>query len=368
MKITFVLPYISMTGGVRVAVTYADRLRKRGHQVHIVHKPFPATPMRAQISSLIKGRSTLSNEKCKISDFGIADIPNTLIRHPGPIVDTDLPNADVVVATWWETVEWVANLSNEKGVKVHFVQHHEVFDYLPVERVKAAYRLPMYRIAVAQWLVDVLTQDYKCRHVDLVPNAIDHRRFVTTPRAKGQVPTVGLFYALPYWKGCETSIAAYQLAKQRIPNLQLVAFGALKPSAHLKLPSDVAYHCRPQSNDLPQIYAQCDAWLFASRVEGFGLPILEAMACRTPVIATMTGAAPELLSKGGGVLLDNPEDIQGMASAIESICHLSDEQWQEMSNIAYAVATRYTLDDATSLFERALESAVVHHQESRCGI
>lgn len=367
MRITFVLPCISLTGGVRVVINYADRLRKRGHQVHIMHKPFPPVSLRSQLSAFVKRQSTLSSEKCKLSDLGALDLPNTLVRHSGPIADSDVPDADVVVATWWETVEWVATLSPEKGSKVHFVQHHETFNYLPTERVKAAYRLPMYRIAVSQWLVDLLRSNYSAHDVALVPNALDNRQFEVPPRQKNSKPTVGVFYALPYWKGCDVAIAAFQLAKQKIPDLRLVAFGAIKPSPGLKLPSGVEYYHRPTPKCLANLYARCDAWLFASRSEGFGLPLLEAMTCRTPVIATMAGAAPELLQQGGGILVE-PDDIQGMASAIEVISQMSNEQWQDMSAIAYATATQYTLDDATSLFERALESAIVHQQESICGI
>lgn len=367
MKVTFVLPCISMTGGVRVVVAYADRLRKRGHQVHVIHKPYPTIPLRSRVSALLKGQGNIPSEECRISDFGVTDLPSTTVRHAGPIVDADVPDADVVVATWWETAEWVASLSPEKGAKVHFVQHHEVFDYLPTARVRAAYKLPMYRIVVAQWLVDVLAKEYGCREVSLVPNGIEIRRFDAPPRQKNAIPTVGFFYALPHWKGCDVSIAAFQLAAERVPNLRLISFGALPPSRDLSLPAGTKYYRRPVPELLPKLYAQCDAWLFASRSEGFGLPLLEAMACRTPVIATTAGAAPELLQQGGGILVEK-EDSQGMASAIEKISQLSEGQWQAMSDAAYAVATRYTLDDATILFERALESAIVRQRESICGI
>ena len=71
------------------------------------------------------------------------------------------------------------------------------------------------------------------------------------------------------------------------------------------------------------------------------------------MIATPTGAAPELTAPGGGQLVAM-EDAADMAGAIERIVNLTDEQWRAMSDIAYHTASRYTWDDATVLFEAAL--------------
>src|SRR5213076_2618834 len=106
----------------------------------------------------------------------------------------------------------------------------------------------------------------------------------------------------------------------------------------LKLPRDFELSIQPKQEKLREIYAKADAWLFASRSEGFGLPILEAMACRTPVIATPAGAAPELLASGGGVLVP-PENPAAIAQAIEQICAMDNSSWRAMSDKALSTAT-----------------------------
>lgn len=55
--------------------------------------------------------------------------------------------------------------------------------------------------------------------------------------------------------------------------------------------------------DLWALYAVADCFLHTSKAEGLGLPVLEAMACGIPVVATDTGAIHELLSDGRGVLV-----------------------------------------------------------------
>lgn len=357
MKITFVMADgFNFSGGTRVIATYARFLRDRGHEVSVVGCPIRAPGWREQLRGVIKGKGWQSTPKRRPSHFDNLGVPYSIVDRFRPIVDSDLPDADVVIATWWETAEWVAGLSAAKGAKVYFVQHHEVFDYLPTDRVAASYSLPLHKIAVAQWLVDVMRTQYNDPYASLVPNSVDLKQFNAPPRGKQSTPTVGVVYSAAHWKGCDISFEAFKRAAERVPNLRLLAFGH-NPIPALPLPAGTEYVTDPSQNQLATLYARCDAWLFASRSEGFGLPPLEAMACRTPVIGTPAGAAPELLADGAGLLV-KPEDPEDMARAIEQICALSEAEWQQMSDKAYARAIGYTWDDATTLFEAALQTAI----------
>ena len=90
------------------------------------------------------------------------------------------------------------------------------------------------------------------------------------------------------------------------------------------------------------------------------------MACRTPVIATPTGAAPELVAHGGGMLVAH-EDPSGMAHAIETICKLPDAQWREMSDFAGSTAARSSWDESARLFEAALKNAIERTRRLKAG-
>jgi len=69
--------------------------------------------------------------------------------------------------------------------------------------------------------------------------------------------------------------------------------------------------------DLSAFYSGAAAFVYPSLFEGFGLPILEAMACGAPVVASNRAAMPELLGDAG--LLVDPEDVQTMADSIAQI-------------------------------------------------
>jgi glycosyltransferase involved in cell wall biosynthesis len=74
-------------------------------------------------------------------------------------------------------------------------------------------------------------------------------------------------------------------------------------------------------NSLIQLYNGAGLLVIPSFYEGFGLPVLEAMACQVPVIAADRGSLPEVVGDAG--LLINPEDPDELAAAIERL--LNDE-------------------------------------------
>jgi glycosyltransferase involved in cell wall biosynthesis len=363
VKITFVIPQDSLAGGIRVVSIYAAQLQYQGHEVMVVTAPPPPLSLRQRLKALLPlGKAPKNSLVEHRSYFADANIPVHTLAHSGSLTDRDLPDADVVIATWWETAEWIAPLSAAKGAKVYFIQHYEVFDYLPKHRVEATYRLPFYQITVAKWIVEILRDRYApsyspAQQISLVSNGVDLQQFCSPTRHKASVPTVGLIYTATPWKGVDIALQAFQYALQFLPNLRLVAFGMEHPVAHLPLPDDVHYVFQPAQDCIKDIYAQCDVWLFSSHTEGFGLPILEAMACRTPVIAAPAGAAPELLSGGGGIVLEHNDPVL-MAQAIQKICALENTQWQQLSEQAYQTACQNSWEKATQDFEAALVRAI----------
>jgi len=73
--------------------------------------------------------------------------------------------------------------------------------------------------------------------------------------------------------------------------------------------------------DLPAIYSAADLFVFPSLYEGFGLPVLEAMACGTPVVCSNTSSLPEVA--GDAAILVDPTDVRALAGAMERV--LTDE-------------------------------------------
>jgi glycosyltransferase involved in cell wall biosynthesis len=92
-------------------------------------------------------------------------------------------------------------------------------------------------------------------------------------------------------------------------------------------------------SQLLTLYRGAAALVYPSRYEGFGLPVLEAMACGTPVIASRAASIPEVLGDAG-VLLD-PDDEPGWADAIAAVVN---DEWQKgrMRKAGLARAKEFT--------------------------
>lgn len=83
---------------------------------------------------------------------------------------------------------------------------------------------------------------------------------------------------------------------------------------------DAVVRLGPVSEDLLHtLYRRATALVYPSRYEGFGLPVLEAMASGTPVIASRAGSIPEVLG-AAGILLD-PDDTNGWTAAIARVAN-----------------------------------------------
>jgi glycosyltransferase involved in cell wall biosynthesis len=69
--------------------------------------------------------------------------------------------------------------------------------------------------------------------------------------------------------------------------------------------------------DLPALYAAATVFVYPSLYEGFGFPVLEAMAAGTPVVSSNAASLPEIVGQAG--LLVSPYDVDGLSQAIKSV-------------------------------------------------
>jgi glycosyltransferase involved in cell wall biosynthesis len=93
--------------------------------------------------------------------------------------------------------------------------------------------------------------------------------------------------------------------------------GFFRRLRELGLEDEVIFPGFVPDDDLPPLYSAADLFVFPSLYEGFGLPVLEAMACGTPVVTSNASSLPEVV--GDAALLVDPNDVQALIRAMSAV-------------------------------------------------
>lgn len=182
----------------------------------------------------------------------------------------------------------------------------------------------------------VQTLGIPAERVHVIYNAVDsHMRPAADESAvEGIKESYGLtgdfvlfFGGFDVRKNVEAVIRAFHAARSSFPRpCQLVIAGALNLVGHplypdprplirkLGLESEVIVTGRISEEEKPLLYSAATAFVFPSLYEGFGMPVLEAMACGTPVITSNVSSLPEVA--GDAALLVDPTSVDAIAAAM----------------------------------------------------
>jgi glycosyltransferase involved in cell wall biosynthesis len=164
-------------------------------------------------------------------------------------------------------------------------------------------------------------------------------------------------------KNLNRLVQAVCLLRQKDPELSLVIVGHagwlyqdfFQELEKLEDPRAVLLSGYVPDADLPAVLTGATAYVLASFYEGFGLPILEAMACGTPVVCSNTSSMPEL--GGEAARYFNPHDLQDMVTAISAVLEDA-ELREEMRQLGFEQAARFswarTARETLTVYERLL--------------
>ncbi len=344
MRITFLVPGRGVVGRIKVMGEYAGRLRARGHEVRVLYRR-PARTLTALVRRWLSRRPSDA-----LDDSGC---PLTPVRAFEPAV---VPDGEVLVATGLSTVRAAAALPAGKGRLVHLVQGTACLESAPDE-ARAVLALPAHRVAVSDYVAARLRDRFGVEAA-VVPNGVDHSQLYPDARRPGQRRTVGMHYAPGPEKGTDDGFEAIRRVRDQWPDVRLVLFGAEKPR---RPPPRTEVFVRPKTSRLRSIYAGCDVWLAPSHAEGFGLPVLEAMACQAVPVATRAGGHEtiledevsgflvpvgdvETMAKRIGLLVDDESVLRTMAQAAHQRSRLFD--WDTSAERLDALLAQWVDEDA----------------------
>jgi glycosyltransferase involved in cell wall biosynthesis len=224
-----------------------------------------------------------------------------------------LPEADVVVATAWQSAPIVAAAPARCGTKFYLVQHYESLYHGEPAAVDATYRLPLAKVVISTWLRDVMRERFDSDAevlVTPVDRALFHRVPVEVTTSRPRVLMLHHEYA---WKGVADGLAAVARVKAQVPGLWLVGFGVKPPRE--RLPYD-EFHANPPQAALAALYSGCEVYLCPSWDEGLGMPPMEAMACGAALVTYDNGGCRDYARDGETALVAPRRDTAALAAAL----------------------------------------------------
>lgn len=346
MRLHYLLEGTELFGGTKVALHQASLLARRGHRVTLWSKgPRP----------------------------GWFDVPEDF-REVSSFDGLALPRGEAVIATYWTTL---APAAASGARAVHYCQGyegsytHNQDDHAAIEE---AYRLPLPAMAVAPHLVQMLEERFG-RHGRVVTQPLGPEFHLPgrfwVPRRRRPRKRPRVLVISPWeidWKGVETALRAVRILDRRgaaetsgaeggdhAVELVRVSQWPL-PDEELALRAPDQVHVAIDPTEVASLLSGVDLLLAPSwEQEGFGLPVLEAMARGVPVVAS--DIPPFRWFAGTAASLVPPRDPEALAAAAAEL--LDDPRlWRRRRRAGLAAARRFTERRAAKDAEAFLRSAL----------
>jgi glycosyltransferase involved in cell wall biosynthesis len=345
MKINIILPEFGLSGGVMVALRYAKALSRFGHDVVCYAKKLPyLRPKRIKDVAHIVHR-IVSNYDV---DIALKQYGPFMYKTPLFVNNKTIRDADITIATAWCTALDVYKLSIKKGEKVYFIQGHEIWD--DKEKGILSYKCPMNHIVIAKWIDDILVNDYGCKPGVIINNGVDLKLFKQDLSKRNKVTTIAMMHHFLEIKGIPDGLRVLDQVHMKFPDIKIIMFGK---NEFINRPDYIEYFKNPVRDEIASIYQQSDIFVCPARAEGWGLTIVEAMACGCAVAGTKTGALLEIGNNGENSLISEPGIPEDLFANVERLI-LEEKLRKKIGKNAIKSVQRFGWDKSYQKFEKTL--------------
>jgi glycosyltransferase involved in cell wall biosynthesis len=360
MKIGIVCASLRFSGGRLVTLRHANELARRGHAVTV-----------------------WTQDTDPVVDWMPLDVP---VRHAANL--RALPDADIYL---FDRVRLASPLSQAGiGRAAHFCQGFEGTDAeLRIRRawserglfglrtvwrqrgrrreIDSAYRLPTAKLVTHRHLGELIASRFG-QPSFFVPYGLPTGVFTPPPSRPTGARTVLVVGPTDVgWKRVTDALRAVQLLKRRTPvRLVRVAQHEMR-DAERGLGVTDEYHTMLAPPQMAELYRGADVLLCSSdATEGFGLPVLEAMACGLPCVVTDIPAFRTFARPDDYAHFVPVGDPARMAAALENLLASPDEQ-RRLRGRGLEVASEYTVKRSRDAMESALAAIAGGSSQEEAG-
>lgn len=347
LRIGLFAPYdLSSPGGVNTQIrAQARALRERGHTVTI-HGPASAPLADGEVALGGSSRVTLGGTESGLglNPFNARRVAEVFRDSTFDVVHVHEPLTPIV--PWFVLRQARAPIVGT--FHVHRERGHRLYE-AGRPFLRTLMRRVAYRIAVSESARRTVAEHFPGSY-HIVPNGIDVDGFAA-PRPRPPAFAPGMRHVLYVGrleprKGLEFLIRAMPRVAERAPATRLLIVGDGPDRGKLEslaraVRCDVRFDGRVGDDDLPAYFQACDVVCSpATGGESFGIVLLEAMACRTPVVASRIDGYAGLRGDNDCAVLVAPEDSDALAAALADLLR-DEERRHAIGGRAYARAQQF---------------------------
>jgi len=245
-------------------------------------------------------------------------------RHASQLVHTHLIHADLYGTLAARLAGIPTVVSTKHGYNPW--RTHRLYAFLDRLAALLQDRIITISDALGRWLVEV--EGLPQKKLSTVHYALDVNHF--RPSTAGNLPleasqpVIGTVSRLIHQKGIHILLQAFAACARQHRTISLVVVGDGPERSNLedlaeKLGLGHRVHFLGYRSDVDQIFPQMDIFALPTFGEGFGLVLLEAMACSKPVVATDVMSIPEIVQPGKTGFLVPAKDVSALAEALDTL-------------------------------------------------
>ncbi len=208
--------------------------------------------------------------------------------------------------------------------------------------------------------------EFNCKssNITVINNGLDYEEFApisNIERNKNRLITIAS--ADVALKGLDFSLKALKLLKKNNPKIHLIIIGAPKKNGHteklikkLNIEDNVIFKKNISKEKIRELYSTSSIAIVSSLYEGFGYPVIEAMSCEVPLIATNISSIPELV-RSYGILID-PQDEKKLSFNIEKVLNNYDDYKDNAIKGRQHVIETFNWSKITAEYEKILYKTI----------
>ena len=217
-----------------------------------------------------------------------------------------------------------------------------------------------------------IVNDFKVadKNISVINNGLDTNifRLIEKDNFKNNYQLITTASADVPLKGLDYTLYALSSLKKTYPEILLNIIGKLKKNGHterliekLDIKNNIRFHSGISKEEIVQLYSKSSIAIVSSLYEGFGYPVIEAMACGVPLIATKTASIPELVSDKA--LLVQPKNHDEIAAGINKIFNdYEGYKKKAISNITY-IKERFNWDVIALEYNKIISETITNFKK-----